>query len=177
MAVQVGSPAPKFKAQAYQRDRDEVRDVSLEDYKGLWLCLYFYPADFTAICPTELAELDRALEQFKDRDCELLGCSGDSVHAHKAWCESHPMLRNLHHPLAADPTHRLAMDFGVLLADQGISLRGTYLIDPQGIVRWSAVYDVPVGRSIHEIIRVLDALLTHQPCPCNWKKGDPTLNA
>jgi peroxiredoxin (alkyl hydroperoxide reductase subunit C) len=175
MPLQVASPAPKFKAQAYVSSTNLVRDAALEDYKGLWLCLYFYPSDFTAVCPTELVEFDRNLDQFKDRDCELVACSSNSIQVHKAWCDAVKELRTLRHPLLADPTHRLAMDYGVLLADKGLPLRATFLIDPQANLRWMAVYDLSVGRSVPEVLRVLDALQTNQPCPCNWKKGDPTL--
>lgn len=180
MAVQVGSPAPKFKAQAYDRTKDgsdeQFREVSLEDYKGRWLYLYFYPMDFTFVCPTEIKAFDDALGEFQDRECEILTCSTDSHFVHKGWCDSKEELSGLKHPMLADITKRIAMDYGVLVPDKGIALRGSYLIDPNGVVRWMNVNDLSVGRNVEEVIRVLDALQTDELCPCNWKKGQETLD-
>jgi lipoyl-dependent peroxiredoxin subunit C len=175
MAVQVGLPAPKFKAQAYLRSTDSFKEISLDDYKGKWLVLYFYPADFTFVCPTEIQAFDKAINDFKDRDAELLTASTDSHYVHKGWCEAKSELKNLHHPMLADVTKRISMDYGLLIPDKGIALRGTFVIDPTGIVRWSNVNDLPVGRNVDEVLRVLDALQTGELCPCNWKKGEATL--
>lgn len=175
MAVQVGLPAPKFSAQAYLPDSDEFKVVSLEDYKGKWLCLYFYPMDFTFVCPTEIAAFNTALDEFQDRDCELLTCSTDSHYVHKGWCEATAELKALRYPMLADITKRVSMDFGVLLPDKGVALRGTFLIDPDSVVRWVNVNDLQVGRNVEEVLRVLDALQTDELCPCNWKKGQATL--
>ena len=158
MAVQVGSPAPKFKAQAYFRGSDEFKEVSLDDFKGKWLCLYFYPMDFTFVCPTEIVAFDKAYGEFKDRDCELMTASCDSHYVHKGWCDSHEDLGKISHPMLADTTKRVSMDYGLLLPEKGVSLRGTFIIDPDGIVRWASVNDLSVGRNVDEVLRVLDAL-------------------
>ncbi len=175
MAVQVGSPAPKFKAKAYLRSKDQFIDVSLEDYKGKWLCLYFYPMDFTFVCPTEIVAFNRALPDFAGRNCDLLAGSVDSEYVHRGWCEATTDLKGLSHPMLADLTKRISMDYGVLLPDKGVALRGTFLIDPEGTVRWANVNDLPVGRNVDEVLRVLDALQTGELTACNWRKGDSVL--
>ncbi len=177
MAVQVGSPAPKFKAMAYQRSSDDFKEIALDDYKGKWLCFYFYPMDFTFVCPTEIQAFDQALGEFQSRGCELLTCSIDSHYVHKGWCESKDELKQLKHPMLADITKRVSMDYGILLPEKGVALRGTFLIDPDGIVRWANVNDLPVGRNVQEVLRVLDALQTDGLCPCNWQKGQATIEA
>lgn len=180
MAVQVGSPAPKFKAMAYDRTKDgsdeQFREISLDDYQGKWLYLYFYPLDFTFVCPTEIQATDNAVGDFADRECEVLTASTDSQYSHKGWCDSKDELKGLKHPMLADSTKRVSMDYGVLLPSKGIALRGSFLIDPNGVLRWMNVNDLPVGRNIDEVLRVLDALQTDELCPCNWKKGEKTLN-
>jgi len=175
MAVQVGSPAPNFKAQAYVCSSDEFKEISLDDYKGKWLYFYFYPMDFTFVCPTEIAAFDKALGDFQDRECEILTCSTDSHFVHKGWCEAKEELKGLKHPMLADITKRISMDYGVLLPDKGVALRGSFLIDPDGVVRWANVNDLSVGRNVEEVLRVLDALQTDELCPCNWKKGEQTI--
>lgn len=180
MSAQVGQPAPPFKVQAYDRRRDgtdnQFQEISLEDFQGKWVCLFFYPLDFTFVCPTEIVAFSNAVDDFEDRDCVLLTASTDSVYSHKGWCDSHADLAHLKYPMLADTTHDLSRKFGVLKEDAGIAYRGIFLIDPQGVVRWSAVHDLSVGRNVDEVIRVLDALQTDKLCPCNWKKGETTLN-
>ena len=158
MAVQVGSPAAPFVTEAYLRAGDQFKTISLNDYQDKWLCLYFYAMDFTGVCPTEVAAFDQAYQDFESRNCGLLGCSCDSVYAHKAWCDTEASLGKLRHPLLSDMTKRIAMDYGVLLADKGVALRGSFLIDPQRVLRFASVYDLSVGRNVKEILRVLDAL-------------------
>ena len=176
MAVQVGSPAPKFKAQAYFATTDSFKEVSLDDYKDKWLVLYFYPLDFTFVCPTEIVSIDKKVGEFKDRNAEVLACSIDSHYSHKGWCASHADLKKLKHPMLSDITKRIAMDYGVLLPEKGVALRGTFIVDPKGVVRWVSVNDLPVGRNVDEMIRVLDALQTEKLCACDWKKGEKTIN-
>ena len=181
MPAQIGQPAPSFTVEAYDRTQDGneekmFRTISLEDYRDKWVCLFFYPLDFTFVCPTEIVSFNDALDDFEDRECVVLTASTDSVYSHKGWCDSHDDLGKLKYPMLADTTHELARSFGVLKDDQGIAYRGVFLIDPQGIVRWMAVHDLGVGRNVEEVLRVLDALQTDELCPCNWKKGEETLS-
>lgn len=177
MPVQVRQPAPMFKTLAYVSTAADFREIALEDYKGRWVCLYFYPNDFSPLCPTEVAAFSAAHGQFLERNCDVLGCSSDSAYVHRAWCESTEDLGHLKHPLLSDSTRRISMDYGVLVPQEGVALRGTFLIDPNGIIRWVNVNDLIIGRNIDEILRILDALQTDEPCPCGWQKGDPTLKA
>lgn len=177
MAVQVGSQAPHFKAQAYLAQIDQFKEISLEDYKGKWVCLYFYPMDFTFVCPTEIAAFDAEIEKFQQRGCEIVTCSCDSHYVHKGWCDANPMLKGLKQPMLADITKRISMDYGVLLADKGVSLRGTFIIDPEGKIRWVNINDLPVGRNVDEVLRVLDALQSGGLTACNWKPGQANIKA
>lgn len=180
MSVMVGQPAPDFSVQAYDRTQDgkdhQFKNVSLSDYRGKWVCLYFYPLDFTFVCPTEIVAFNKAVPDFADRDCVVLTASTDSVFSHKGWCDSHSDLKGMKHLMLADTAHTLATSYGVLKGDAGIAYRGVFLIDPNGITRWMAIHDLSVGRSVDEVIRVLDALQTDKLCPCNWKPGEKTLN-
>jgi len=175
MATKIGAPAPQFTARAYIRATDDFKPITSDDYRDQWLCLYFFRAAFSSLCPTEVAGFNAALTDLDKRGCRLLGCSTDSHHVHRAWCKADEHLNNLKHPLLSDITKQVAMDFGVLLADQGVAQRGTFLIDPRGTLRWIGVYDPSVGRSIPEVLRVLDALQTGELCPCDWQTGNPTL--
>ena len=178
--VRIGKPAPEFEVQGYDRTKDgsddQFRTVTLEEFNGKWVCLFFYPLDFTFVCPTELVAFNNALGEFDDRDCVLLTASTDSVFSHKGWCDSHEDLAKLKYMMLADTNHALSSDYGVLIEEKGIALRGIFLIDPNGVTRWLAIHDLGVGRNVDEVLRVLDALQTDKLCPCNWKKGDDTLN-
>lgn len=180
MQVMVGQPVPDVEVKAYDRTKDgsddQFKSVKLSDFKGHWYCLFFYPLDFTFVCPTEIVAFNKALGEFKDRDCVVLTASTDSEFSHKGWCDAHEDLAQLKYPMLADTTHQLAKVFGVLKEDQGIAYRGVFLVDPQGVLRWMAIHDLGVGRNVDEVLRVLDALQTDKLCPCNWKKGDSTLN-
>ncbi len=177
MPLQVGQPAPPFTGKAYLSARDEFIDVSLKDYADRWLCFLFYPMDFSTVCPTELTALHSAHERFADVRCDILACSCDSHLVHKGWCDNHDGLRGLRYPLLSDITKRISMDYGVLAPDKGIALRGTFLIDPHGVLRWMSVNELMIGRDVIQILRELNALQTNEQCPCNWKKGDQTLDA
>lgn len=180
MAVQIGKPAPDFEVQAYNRQADntdkQFSTVKLSDYKGKWVLLFFYPLDFTFVCPTEIVAFNDALGEFEDRDTVVLTASTDSVYSHKGWCDSHEDLKKLKYPMLADTSHNLARSYGVLLEEKGIAYRGIFLIDPNGVLRWLAVHDLGIGRNVEEVLRVLDALQTDKLCPCNWKKGEKTIN-
>jgi peroxiredoxin (alkyl hydroperoxide reductase subunit C) len=180
MSIQVGKQAPHFEVQAYDRTKDgtdgQFTTVKLSDLHGKWVCLYFYPLDFTFVCPTEIVAFNKAVGDFEDRNCALLTASTDSVFSHKGWCDSHADLKGLKHLMLADMTGKLSSDYGVLDEGKGIAFRGIFLIDPNGLLRYSAVHDLSVGRNVTEILRVLDALQTDKLCPCNWKPGDKTLN-
>jgi peroxiredoxin (alkyl hydroperoxide reductase subunit C) len=179
--ARVGNPAPDFEVQGYDRRHDGNEEkmfptVRLSDYRGKWVCLFFYPLDFTFVCPTEIVAFNKALGEFEDRDCAVLTASTDSVYSHKGWCDSHQDLKSMKYPMLADTSHELSRSFGVLDEKKGIAYRGVFIIDPQGVVRWMAVHDLGVGRNVDEVLRVLDALQTDKLCPCNWKKGEQTLD-
>ena len=180
MSVSIGQPAPNFSVKAYDRSKNgtdkEFRIVSMNDFKGKWVCLFFYPLDFTAVCPTELVAFNKNLGEFMDRNCVLLTASTDSEFSHKGWCESNADLKGMNYLMLADTTHALSRAYGVLKEDVGIAYRGIFLIDPNGIVRWLAIHDIPVGRNVEEVLRVLDALQTDKLCPCNWQKGEKTID-
>jgi len=180
MSARVGQLAPDFSLQAYDRSKNDTDkqfvQVNLSDYAGKWVCLYFYPLDFTFVCPTEIVSFNTALAEFTSRNTALLTASTDSAFCHKGWCDSHPELKQMQHLMLADTTHALSKAYGVLKEDQGIAYRGTFIIDPKGILRWASINDLPVGRSVEEVLRVIDALQTDKLVPCDWKKGEKTLN-
>lgn len=169
----VGNPSPDFNMAVVSGDGQAFSRVSLEDYKGKWLVLFFYPLDFTFVCPTEITGYSKAYEQFREAGAEVLGVSIDSEHSHKAWINGD--LGQLKFPLASDITKKVSSDFGVLIEEAGIALRGLFIIDPQGVVRYSVVHDLNVGRSVSETLRVLKALQTGGLCPIDWEEGENTL--
>jgi alkyl hydroperoxide reductase subunit AhpC len=176
MNVKIGSPAPAVRAAAYRRDAEEPVEVDLREQGGRWVVLFFYPRDFTFVCPTELyafAELERA---FAEEDTVVVAASTDSYWSHKAWFESHVLLADVQYPVLADTSHEIAEAFGVLLED-GSAVRGTFVIDPQGIMRHASVTDQNVGRSPEETLRVVQALRTGALCPVGWRPGEATLEA
>jgi peroxiredoxin (alkyl hydroperoxide reductase subunit C) len=150
--------------------------VKLSDFSGKWVCLFFYPLDFTFVCPTEISAFNDSVDAFAKRNCVVLTASTDSVYSHKGWCDSHPELKGLKYLMLSDSTHKLSADYDVLDESLGLAYRGIYLIDPKGIVRWLAVHDLSVGRNVTEVLRILDALQTDKLVPCNWKPGEKTLN-
>ncbi|MBI1291087.1 redoxin domain-containing protein [bacterium] len=172
--IQIGQKCPEFELPAL-KGHDFSGIVRLDDYAGKWLMIYFYPIDFSPLCPTELKAFSDAVPSFRERDCAVIGGSCDSVYAHLGWVTAKEELKGMQHPLFADHKRELASALGVLDAQSGFPQRATLLIDPQGIVRFIYVTDLAVGRSTTEILRVLDALQTGEYCPCNWKKGDQTI--
>lgn len=175
----VGDRIPEFNLQAVVslEKGQEFAPVTSETYKGKWQVLFFWPMDFTFICPTEIAEFGRRNRDFADRDAQVLGASTDTHFVHLAWRNNHPDLKNLPYPMLADTKRELATALGILHKNEGVALRATFIIDPEGIIRWASVNDLSVGRSVDETLRVLDALQTDELCPCNWSKGEKTLGA
>lgn len=171
MAPIIGKPAPEFTAQAYVNG--EIKEVSLADSKGKWTILFFYPLDFTFVCPTEILGFQEKIEEFRKANVEIIGASVDSVYSHKQWCES--SLGKLSFPLISDISHRISRDYGVLIEEKGISLRGAFIIDPDGNLRSYVVNDLSVGRSVDELLRTVQAFQTGSNCPVNWKPGQATL--
>jgi peroxiredoxin (alkyl hydroperoxide reductase subunit C) len=155
----------------------EIVELNTNDHRtnDKWMVMFWWPKDFTFVCPTEIAGFNKANQDFKDRDTELVGASTDSEFVHLAWRKSHQDLKDLQFPMLADTSKSLAEELGILTKDEKVAYRATFIVDPQGIIRWVAVNDLNVGRNVDEVIRVLDALQTDELCPCNWKKGEETL--
>ena len=153
------------------------RRIDARTYEGQWRVIFFWPKDFTFVCPTEIAGFARLEREFRARDAQLLGVSIDSEYVHLAWRQAKQELRELPFPMLADVTRGLSSALGILDPQEGVAQRATYIVDPEGIVRFVYVTDLNVGRSPEEVLRVLDALQTDELCPCNWKKGERTLEA
>jgi len=178
MLAKVGQKAPDFTMSTTENIDTLDHVVKLDDYQGKWLILFFYPLDFTFVCPTEIRGFNSKLDEIKGIGAEVLGVSTDSVYSHRAWIKASKAeggLGDLNYPLASDMTKQVARDYGVLIEEQGISLRGLFIIDPDSIVRYQVVSDLNVGRSVDEIIRVLYALQTGGLCPIDWQVGEKTL--
>ena len=182
MGVLVGRQAPNFKVDTVVKN--DFREISLSNYKDKkYVVLFFYPLDFTFVCPTELIAFQEKLGEFNRRDCEVLGCSVDSKFSHHAWLstpQNKGGIEGVSYPLLADLNKTIARDYDVL-AEGGVAYRGLFLIDKSGVVRHQIVNDLPLGRNVDEAIRMLDAL-THvekhgEVCPANWKKGDKAMKA
>ncbi|MCC7357410.1 peroxiredoxin [Candidatus Uhrbacteria bacterium] len=171
--ILIDNKAPEFvHVAAYQKGKKDV-SVSLSDYKGKWVVFFFYPRDFTFICPTELKGFSNAIEEFRKRNCEIVAASTDSVWCHKAWFERD--LPNVEYPVLADTSLQIARDYQVLNEANGEAQRGLFLIDPEGIVKYILVSAGSVGRSVSETLRVLEALQSGELCPMEWKPGMETL--
>jgi alkyl hydroperoxide reductase subunit AhpC len=179
MPAQVQKEAPDFTATAVVNE--EFKTIKLSDYRGKYVVLFFYPLDFTFVCPTEIVAFNDRLKEFHDRGAEVIGCSIDSQYSHLAWIQTPREkggLGGLNYPLVADLTKKISTDYGVLL-EGGIALRGTFLIDQKGMIRAITIHDLPLGRSIDETLRVLDALQFFEKhgevCPADWKSGGATI--
>ena len=174
----VGQAAPDFKMSSTKDLETLDQDVTLADYKGKWLVLVFYPMDFTFVCPTELTAFSSRIGEFDDIGAELIGISTDSKYTHKAWIET-PADQNglggLNYPLAADQTLKVSRDYGVLLEEDGVALRGLFVIDPDGILQYQVVHNLNVGRSVDETLRVIQALQTGGRCAANWRPGQKNI--
>lgn len=168
----VGQKAPDFSLEAVVGN-GEFKQIALADYRGRWLVLFFYPLDFTFVCPTEILEFSRREEDFRRLNSAVLGCSIDSKHAHRAWVTG--SLGALTYPLLSDLNKEVARKFGALIEQAGHATRATFIIDPDGVIQYALYHNTDVGRSIPETIRVLEALQTGEKCPVDWRKGDKTL--
>lgn len=174
----VGMNAPDFRMETVAANSRDFTHVSLSEYKGKWLVLFFYPLDFTFVCPTEISGISAQIHEFKKLNAEVLGVSVDSVHSHKAWINTAPEnggLGEISYPLASDITKEVSRSYGVLIEEEGIALRGLFIIDPDSKIRYSVVHDLNVGRSIEETLRVLQALQSGGLCPINWHPGEKHL--
>ena len=171
--IRVGEKAPSFSLDAYYNG--ETKKVSLEDFRGKWIVLFFYPLDFTFVCPTEIKGFASKEKEFKNANAVVIGASTDSVHSHKAWFERD--MPEVKFPILADTAHSLSRAYSVLIPEEGIALRGTFIIDPDGVVQYAVISNLNVGRSVEETLRVLKACQTGGLCPIEWKPGEKTLNS
>ncbi len=178
----IGKKAPSFKADMALDG--QIKDFSSENYLGKYVVFFFYPLDFTFVCPTELHAFQEKFEEFTKRGAEVVGCSVDSAYSHLAWLatpKSKGGIEGVSYPLVADLKKEIARDYGVLNEDLGIAYRGLFLIDKEGVVRHMLVNDLPLGRSVDEALRMLDALIFHEThgevCPANWQEGEKSMTA
>ncbi|MDF2939639.1 MAG: peroxiredoxin [Gammaproteobacteria bacterium] len=175
----IGDRLPQFnlKATVSNDPSSAFIDINAQSYAGKWLVLFFWPKDFTFVCPTEIAEFGKLNSEFQDRDAQVLGASVDSEYVHLAWRQHKEELTSLPFPMLSDIKRELSAALGILDKNEGVAMRATYIIDPEGIIRFAMVNDLNVGRNTKEVLRVLDALQTDELCPCNWQKGQDTIQA
>ena len=175
----IGDNFPAFTAKAVVSldPGHEFETLSDQSYPGKWKVYFFWPKDFTFVCPTEIAAFGELEREFAQRNAQVLGVSTDSEYVHLAWRQQHPDLRNLPFPMIADLKRELSQALGVLDKREGVALRATFIVDPQGVIRFASVNDLSVGRNPAEVLRVLDALQTDELTPCNWQPGQDTLSA
>lgn len=172
--ITVGDAFPQFKVKACNGlTNDDFINLTNDSYKGKWKVFFFYPKDFTFVCPTEIVEFSKNVDEFADRDAVVIGGSADNEFCHMAWRNNHKDLKELKFPLIAAP--KLARELGILDPEENVCLRATFIVDPNSIVQYAACNNLSVGRNINEILRILDAVQSDELCPCNWKKGDATI--
>lgn len=174
----IGKTIEDFKVQAYVNN--EFKEVSKEDVLGKWSVFFFYPADFTFVCPTELEDLANKYEEFKAINCEIYSVSCDSHFVHKAWHDASETIRKIKYPMLADPTGALSRAFGVMIEEEGMAYRGTFLVNPEGKIKIAEIHDNGIGRNADELLRKVEAaqfVASHpnEVCPAKWKKGEATL--
>ena len=183
MTISVGEQFPQFNLKAV--DGKPFADINIDNvfidasndiHKDKWMTIFFYPKDFTFVCPTEIAAFGDLNEDFADRDTVLVTASTDSEFTHWAWRKHQDELRDLPIPMLADVKRELTTELGILDKNEGVAQRAVFIVDPDGIVRFSMITDLNVGRNPKEVLRVLDALQTDELCPCNWSKGDETID-
>ena len=175
----IGDRIPAFDVPAVvstDMDKAFARATEKSD-AGKWKVIFFWPKDFTFVCPTEIAAFGKLNRDFNDRDAVIYGVSTDSEFVHLAWRRSHPDLKDIPFAMLADIKREIAGAFGVLDRKEGVALRATFIVDPEGVIRFVSVNDLNVGRNVDEVLRTLDALQTDELCPCNWQKGDDVLKA
>jgi alkyl hydroperoxide reductase subunit AhpC len=172
LRAKVGEPAPDFTLDAVVGT--EFKKISLSDYRGKWVVLFYYPLDFTFVCPTEIRGFNQSLDSFTKLNAVVLGASVDSKYSHLAWIKRGD-LGDLKFPLLSDITKETAARYGILDENEGVALRGLFIIDPNGVLQYQLVHNLSVGRSVEETLRVLEALQTGELCPIGWHKGDKTL--
>lgn len=180
--ITIGQKFPTFeKTATVSREKGKefttLTSDALSNDDNVWTVMFWWPKDFTFVCPTEIAEFNKSYGEFRDRDTQVIGASTDSEYVHLAWRNNHEDLRDLKFPMLADTSKSLAEELGILEPNEKVAYRATFIIDPQGIVRWVCVNDLNVGRNVKEVLRVLDALQTDELCPCNWEKGQATIEA
>jgi len=175
----VGDRSPSFDLQAVISTDQEKAFARITDQSagGKWQVIFFWPKDFTFVCPTEIAAFGKLNRDFNDRDAVVYGASTDSEFVHLAWRRSHADLKDLPFPMLADIKRELSTAFGILDRKEGVALRATFIVDPEGVIRFASVHDLSVGRNVEEVLRTLDALQSDELCPCNWQKGDSFLKA
>ena len=180
----IGDKLPAFDMLAVDHDSEHAaspehafKRVNQDSYLGKWKVLFFWPKDFTFVCPTEIAAFGKLNGDFNDRDAVVYGASTDSEFVHLAWRQNHADLKDLPFAMLADVKRELTTSLGILDKNEGVAMRATYIVDPDGIIRFASVTDLNVGRNTQEVLRVLDALQTDELCPCNWQKGEETLKA
>jgi peroxiredoxin (alkyl hydroperoxide reductase subunit C) len=173
----VGENFPLFEmlATVDTNPKKAFQTITNESFPGKWKVYFFWPKDFTFVCPTEIAAFGKLNKEFEERNAQVLGGSTDSEFVHLAWCEHHPDLRNLPFPMLADIKHDLSEQLGILSPKAGVCLRATFIVDPEGVIRFVSVNDLAVGRNPQEVLRVLEALQTNELTPCNWQPGEQTI--
>ena len=173
----IGDRFPSYSLEGVVATDGDFVEFTPETHAGRWRVIFFYPKDFTFVCPTEIVEFGRLVDDFGKREADLLGVSTDSVFVHLAWRKNHEGLRELPIPLLSDLSRGLSEALGVLDPVEKVAQRATFVVDPEGTIRYAAVHDASVGRNPHEVLRILDALQTGELCPANWNHGDATLQA
>lgn len=178
LMIKIGQQIPDIELEAFHND--EIKKIRLSNYKRKWLVLVFYPADFTFICPTELEDIAGNYEKFRALGADVLSVSTDTVFVHKAWHDNSPAIGKIKFPMLADPSGKLCREFGTYIEEEGLSLRGTFIIDPDGVLKAFEMHDNSIGRSSKELLRKLEAAKfvkenPGQVCPAGWEPGKETL--
>lgn len=177
--IKINSTVPDFEAEIYHKN--DIKKVKFSKFKGKWVVLVFYPADFTYVCPTELEETAGLYSEFKKAGAEVISISTDTAFSHKAWHDTSPAIKKVEYPMMADPTGNISRMFGVYIEEEGMALRGTFIVDPDGVLKTMEVHNNDIGRSAEESLRKLHAavFVREHPggnvCPANWRPGDKTM--